>query len=94
MNIIKFNNAEFEVESYYRNTNFSNDTIQSNGNCVIKTDDTDLLYEVAESSITSIQIIKDNEVIYNLTDITAHIENIGESFSGDRVYINVNFIFE
>lgn len=94
MNIIKLNNSEFEVENYYRSTSFTDNVIQSSGNCVLNTSDTSALYEIAESPITLIQITKDDEIIYNLDNITAHIENIIESFSADRFYINVNFIFE
>ena len=92
MNKIKFNDVEFEVESYSKNTYF-HEELSSNGNCSIITDDMDALHALAEVPITSIQILHDGEVIYNLHDINAKIDNINEYLSGDRMSINVNLIF-
>ena len=94
MNTIKFNNVEFEVENFYRNTNFSEDHIESNGNCSVKVDSIDEIYELAESTITSIQILHDGEVIYSLSDLNAKIANINESFTGARVSPNLSIQFE
>lgn len=94
MNTIKFNNKEFEVENFYRNTSFLDDHIESNGNCSVKADSIDELYELAESTITSIQILHDGEVIYSLSDLNTKIANINESFTGDRVYTNISIQFE
>lgn len=92
MNKIKFNDVEFEVESYSKNTYF-HEELSSNGNCSIITDDMDALHALAEVPITSLQILHDGEVIYNLHDINAKIDNINEYLSGDRMSINVNLIF-
>lgn len=92
MNKIKFNDVEFEVESYSKNTYFNNE-LSSNGNCSIITDDMDALNALANVPITSLQILHDGEVIYNLHDINAKIDNINEYLSGDRMSINVNLIF-
>ena len=92
MNKIKFNDIEFEVESYSKNTYF-HEELSSNGNCSIITDDMDALNALAEVPITSLQILHDGEVIYNLHDINAKIDTINEYLSGDRMSINVNLIF-
>lgn len=92
MNKIKFNDVEFEVESYNKNTYF-HEELSSNGNCSIITDNMDALNALAEVPITSLQILHDGEVIYNLHDINAKIDNINEYLSGDRMSINVNLIF-
>lgn len=95
MNIIKLNNVEFEIENYTRNTNFSGDTMTSNGYCSLINADVDDITALAQTTITSIQILHNNNIIYNITDITARIESISESFSGgERMYISMNFIFE
>ena len=94
MDKIKFNNTEFEVESYNRNTSFFEGNISSSGYFSVKVQDIDEITELAQETITSIQIIHDNEVIYNLSDIEAHIDNTVESYNGgDRIYTNINLIF-
>ena len=92
MNKIKFNDVEFEVESYSKNTYF-HEELSSNGSCSIITDNMDALNALAEVPITSLQILHDGEVIYNLHDINAKIDTINEYLSGDRMSINVNLIF-
>ena len=93
MNVIKFNNEEFEVEHYSKTTHFSQYEITSSANCSVN-GDIATLNTLAESPITSIQIICNNEVIYNLQNITAHIDSISENFPGDRMYINVSMTFD
>ena len=93
MNKIKLNNVEFEVENYNKSTYFSNDTISTNANCSIITDNITALNELAEDEITSIQIHHDDTLIYNLADISARIDSINEWLNGDRMSISVNFTF-
>lgn len=94
MDKIKFNNTEFEVESYNRNTSFSEGTISSSAYCSVKVQDIDEITELAQEPITSIQIIHDDTVIYDLDDINAQIDNTNESYNGgDRVYTNINLVF-
>lgn len=94
MNKIKFNNSEFEIESYSKNTYFSNDTINSNANCSIITNDIDSLMTVAQNIITSLQIYHDDSLIYNLQNIEAHIDNISETLNDDKINIYINLIFK
>ena len=95
MNTIKFNNAEFEVESYSKTTYFNN-ALSSNASCSIITNDIDTLNALAIEPITSLQILHEGEVIYNLHDINAKIDSINEYLNGNRMNINVslNFLFE
>lgn len=94
MNIIKLNNVEFEVESYNKTTYFNGENITSNANMLINTDDITVLNNVAENPINTIQILHDNDVIYNLTNANAQIENINEYLNFDRMNINVNLRFD
>lgn len=94
MNIIKFNDVEFEVISYNKNTFFSDDTISSSASCQIIIANMDTLNNLANTAITSLQILHDGNVIYNLSDINAHIENISEYLNVDRMDINVSLRFE
>lgn len=94
MNIIKFNDVEFEVISYNKNTFFSDDTISSSASCQIIVADMDTLNNLVNTAITSLQILHDGNIIYNLSDINAHIENISEYLNVDRMDINVSLRFE
>lgn len=94
MNKIKLNNAEFEIENYNKSTYFGGDTITSNANFQLTTNDITLLNALVSETITSIQIIHDDTVIYNLTDINAHIDNINEYLNFDRMNINVSMRFD
>lgn len=89
MNIIKFNNVEFEVIGYNKNTYFSDDTITSSASCQIIVADMDVLNNLANTAITSLQILHDGNIIYNLSDITAHIDNISEYLNVDKMDISV-----
>ena len=93
MNTIKFNNTSFEVESYNKNTSFMGETISSSASCTITTNNIELLNTLAQDSITSIQIMHNNDLIYNLADIDAKIDNISEYLNGDRMGVSVNLTF-
>ena len=93
MNVIKFNNTSFEVESYNKNTYFNGETVNSNANCTIKANDMTVVNALAEETITSIEIRHDGEVIYTLSNINAKIESINEYLSGDRMNVSINLTF-
>lgn len=94
MNTIKFNNTEFELDSYNKNTYFSMDgNINSNASCNISTSNITALNALAESSITSLQIFHNEELIYDLQNIDAHIDNINEYLNNDRMSISINMTF-
>ena len=94
MNIIKFNNVEFEVIGYNKNTYFSDDTITSTASCQIIVADMEVLNSLTKTAITSLQILHDGNIIYNLSDISAHIDNISEYLNVDKMDINVSLRFD
>ena len=94
MTKIKFNNAEFTLESYNKTTYYSGETIDSNANCVVFADNITSLNNIALSAITVIQIKVDDTVIYDLQDINAHIDSISEYLSDNKIYVNVNLKFD
>lgn len=94
MNKIKLNNTEFIVEGYNKNTYFNGETVTSSGTCNIITDNMSSVESLADNTITSIQIIHDDELIYNLTNINARIESINEYLNTDHMSININLIFD
>ena len=92
MTKIKFNEVELGLESYNKNTTFSNGIMNSVASCTV-TDNIDGLMDVAAEEITSVVITNDDAVIYSLTDTHAHIDNINEYLTDNRVIINVNMTF-
>ena len=94
MNIIKFNAVEFEVMSYNKNTYFNEGTITSSANCQIIVSDMSILNDLTDEAITSLQILHNGNIIYNLSDINAHIENISEYLNVDKMDISVSLRFD
>lgn len=94
MNTIKFNAVEFEVMSYNKNTYFNDGSMTSSASCQIIVADMDVLNGLTNTAITSLQILHEGEVIYNLSDINARIESISEYLNVDRMDINVNLKFD
>lgn len=94
MNTIKFNDTEFQVESYSKNTYVSDGHVTSNANCAIVVSDIAVLNTLMQDTITSIQIKYNDDVIYHLQDISAHIDNVSEYLNVDRMNISVNLTFD
>ena len=94
MNTIKFNDTEFQVENYSKNTYLSDGHISSNANCSVIVSDITVLNALMLDTITSIQIKYNDDVIYDLHDISAHIDNISEYLNVDRMNISVNLTFD
>lgn len=94
MNTIKFNQAEFQVDSYNRSTYFSGNTMNSTASCTIVTSDIASLNAVAQTSITLLQIYHNETLIYDLQNIQAHIDNINEYLNGESISISINLTFD
>lgn len=88
-------NNEFNVTAFNRNTTFNGEEISSSAYCNITytSENSATLHELALSPITSIQIKKDNEVIYDAGNITARITYIDETLNTDFIAINLNLQF-
>lgn len=94
MSKIKLNQLELEVESYSKGIYFSNGIISSSGSCTVNTNNITALMELAKNSIDVIQIYNNDDVlIYDLQNANANIDNINEYLNGDKMNININFIF-
>ena len=93
MNKIKFNNTEFEVGSYSKTTNFSDGTIHSTAYCSLITNNIAELQALGLETITSIEISHDNEVIYELNNLTAKINDISEYLNGNTIDVSLNLVF-
>ena len=94
MNTIKFNDAEFRIENYSKNTYLSDGHVTSNANCSVIADDIAVLNALMQDTITSIQIKYNDDVIYTLQNISAHIDSISEYLNMDRMNVNVNLTFD
>lgn len=93
---IILNNEEFDFNGYNRNTYFHDDSISSTAyiSDLRSIDLANRLKTLSQTTITSLQITVNNEVIYNLADIDAKMTSMDEAFNGvDTINTNVNLQF-
>ena len=93
MNKIKLNDLELEVDSYNKSTFFNGSGMSSSANITVRTSNITALNTLAENDITSIQIHTNEELIYDLQNINAHIDSTNEYLNGDRMNITINLTF-
>ena len=93
MNIIKLNNSEFEVESYNKSTYFTGENISSTASLVIYAADITALNAEFQQPITSIEIYHDGNKIYDLEEISGHVDNMTEYLNGDRMNVSLTISF-
>ena len=94
MTVLKLNNTEFELVAFNRNTYFSENSISSTANCDINLSDVSSLEALIDTTITSFQIKYENNVIYDLTDISAKITSISEYLNTDHISTNIGLTFD
>lgn len=94
MNTITFNDLTIPVDSYNKSTYFDGDNITSTASCNIIPSDMTALNAVAVAGITAIQIHHNDTLIYDLQNISAHINNISEYLNDDRVNVTVSLTFD
>jgi len=95
MNKIIINeNVIFTVNNFNKNASFNGDVVRQGGHMNIVANSIDELYNLAHSTIASIEITHDDESIYSNTGLTGHISNITEYLSEDKVIVDVDLIFE
>ena len=96
MATIIFNgDLEFEFNEYSRNTYFNGESINSDGyvNNIKGANVGAELSTFGNEPITSLQIKKDDEIIYNLPNIDANLTSINEGYNGERMYTNIALHF-
>ena len=87
------NNYTFAIDSFSRNTSVQDGKLVSNAYVIMKnpvTEDIETLRGLALYAITSLKLIYEEEEIYELSDLDAHITSIDESL-GDDGRIRVSF---
>ncbi len=86
---------EFEFNDYSRNTYFNGSSITSEGqiNGILGANISTELDDFANVPITSIQIKKEDEIVYSLQDINATLASINEGYNGSNVYTNITLHF-
>ena len=97
MNIIKLNDTEFPIVSFNRNIYFYTNTVSSTASCDLGTMtpiNQDKIDALSKTVITSLQIYHDDELIYNLSDIHAFINNINDMLSEDHIVTTINLTFD
>lgn len=84
-----------QISSYNRNTTFEQGALNSIAYFTVASDEETaaLLQELGLSEITSIKIYSDEDLIYSLTELEAHITTISEYLEGDHITMNVNITF-
>ena len=93
-NIIFNGEHTYELNSFNRDTTFNvtDNTMTSNAYMNLRGTDANL-EALGRSSITSLEIKVNNETIYDLDEITAHITSLNETLIGDSMSTNVNISF-
>jgi len=95
MSKIKLNNTEFEFDSYNKNTYYGGEAVSSTASCSLLNVDMADLSDLAETTITSIEIRNnENTLVYDLKNINAKIDNINEYYNGMSMAISVTMIFQ
>jgi hypothetical protein len=94
MTTIILNNTEFELVSFNRNTSFYENNISSTANCDIRVSNSAALQALINTTITTLQIKYGNEVIYNLTDISAKINTMNEYLNTDHISTSLGLTFD
>lgn len=92
MNTIKFNNEEFEVNSFNKSTYF-NGQLTSAATCSLENTSLEILEPLLTTHITSLQIYHNDTLIYNLSNIDAKVDTINEILEDDRMGISLNITF-
>lgn len=93
MNYIKFNDLTCQVVSFNKYTNFDENGMSGSCNCQIITDDITALQALGLETITSLQIIHDEDIIYNLQNISAKMTSINEYLADNHIDINLTLTF-
>lgn len=93
-NIIFNGEHTYELNSFSRDTtfNFTDNTMTSNAYMNLGGTDANL-EALGRSSITSLEIKVNDETIYSLDEITAHITSLNETLMGDTMSTNLNISF-
>lgn len=99
MNTVIFNNDTehaLELNSYNRNTTFNDEQINSTAYITLRANSSTMEYlsSFTQTNITSIILTHDNDIVYQLNNISARITSIDEYLNNDYVQMNINFIFD
>lgn len=94
MTKIKLNNSEYQIESYNRTTNISDNNITSTAYLNLSSGEAVNLNSLLGTTINSIEIDVDDVKIYELTNINAKVDSVNEYLSGNRMSYNVNITFK
>jgi len=93
MNYLKINDFQCELLSFNKYTNFNGAEVTGNCNCQIVTDNITKIQELGLTEITSLQIMHDEDLIYDLQNISAHITSINEYLSNDKIDVTLAIDF-
>lgn len=90
MNTIKFNNVEGTLLSFNKSTYFNEEGMSGNITCEMENADIDALQALGLSTVTSMQIKYNDEVIYNVDVMNAKLTSINEYLMNNRIRMTLN----
>lgn len=93
MATLKLNNTEFEISEFNRTTYYTSEELNSNANVIVENTTVSALETLAHVEITSLQIINNGEVIYNLQNISATLDTINEYLKNGHMEISIGINF-
>ena len=87
--LILNNTFEAELTGFNRNTNFEmgNEQITSQAYCYVRSTSNDI-YALANETITSLKIMKDDKVLYDAGTIDAHLVSVDENLNGEEISVS------
>jgi len=94
MTKIKLNNDEFQITAFTRTTYFRDDGVSSFANFDAVNLDLDQISILAQNPVTALQIYHNNELIYDLQNISVHIDNVNDSLEDEVISTKVNLTFD
>lgn len=93
MNYLKLNDFQCQLLSFNKYTNFNDSVMSGNCSCQIVTDNISGLQALGLEEITSLQIMHEDNLIYDLQNISAHMTSISEYLSNDKIDITLTLNF-
>lgn len=93
---IKLNNGdEMGLVGFNRSIIFHGAEVNDNASLEVAADtDKSTIMALGSAAITSLQILSNNQSIYELTNINARIDNISDTLDGEKISTRINLVFD
>ena len=88
MTTILINDKSFELFAFNRRTTY-NEEKASTIDITINSNNNDELFAIDTNLITVLKIIKDNEIVFDIGEMTGKLNTISEIFDGEKIKTDV-----